>query len=212
MNKPLVLIDESGTLPDIKSPVIVIAAVVPKSHAQLENMLKPIQKKAGKAKEFKFYTAGDKTKTLFFKTLAQENISIFLLIINKMKRKIPDTPQHFALLCWLLLGEILHFYPELQKITLDRHFHSKNHRADFDKILRNLLGNQKLPLDHVDSKTETTINVADMVAGAVLAKETGKTDKYYSLIRSKIISETKINWAEAKRRFIENKKISLEPV
>jgi hypothetical protein len=45
-----------------------------------------------------------------------------------------------------------------------------------------------------------------MVAGAVLANETGKNSEFYKIFEKQIISEKRLNWVEAKRRFT-NKKL-----
>jgi len=100
-----------------------------------------------------------------------------------MGRKIPDTPKHLALLCWLLLSDVLSFYPRT-----------------INKILKGLVGQKLPPIEHVDSKKNKKVNVADMVAGAVLAKESGKGEHFYEIFKEQIISETKINWPEAKRK------------
>ncbi|OGE67115.1 hypothetical protein A3H85_01425 [Candidatus Daviesbacteria bacterium RIFCSPLOWO2_02_FULL_40_8] len=64
-----------------------------------------------------------------------------------------------------------------------------------------------LPDPH--SKTDYLVTIADMVAGTILAKESDKNSKFYEMIKSHIISETKLNWPEAKRRLIANKKTRL---
>ena len=199
-----IFIDESGTLPDPKDRVIIVAAVGTKSPSKIELIIKTVRKK-GKFKkltgELKFYTAGDKTKTAFFKEIAREQMSIFVLIVEKMGRKIADTPQHFAVLCWLLLSDVFSFYLQIKEIVFDRHFHRDKDIEKFNQLLQKLIKN--LPdLKHVDSKKNKKVNVADMVAGAVLAKETGKEDKFYKMFKKQIISETRINWPEAKRRLI----------
>ncbi|HUD44948.1 MAG TPA: hypothetical protein VMR41_05365 [Patescibacteria group bacterium] len=55
-------------------------------------------------------------------------------------------------------------------------------------------------LSHVDSKEVNTVNVADMVAGAVLAFETKKNVRFYEMLRSRVILEIRLNWPEVKRR------------
>lgn len=199
-----VYIDESGTLPDPKDKVIVVAAVVPKNKEQIDMLLtkmkqkRDIRKKTG---ELKFYTTGDKTKMAFFEAFAEEEIAVFVLIVEKMGRKIQDTPQHFALLCWLLLSDVISFC-DITDLVFDRHFFKKNDLLKFNKILTNQF-NIEFDITHVDSKKHKRVNVADMVAGAVLAKETGKDERFYKMIEKRIISYKKLNWVEAKRRLFQ---------
>jgi len=199
-----IFIDESGTLPDSKDRVIIVAAVGVKTSSKIELIIKTARKK-GKFKkptgELKFYTAGERTKSAFFKQITKEQVNIFILTVEKMGRKIADTPQHFAVLCWLLLSDVFSFYPQIKKIVFDRHFHRDKDIKKFNQLLRSLI--KTLPdLKHVDSKKDKKVNVADMIAGAVLAKETGREDKFYKMFKKQIISETRINWPEAKRRLI----------
>ena len=208
--KTTIFIDESGTLPDIKDKVIIIAAVGTNASEVIEKVLKSAQKK-GKLREqtgeLKFYTAGEKTKLLFFKKLTKENIDIFVLIVEKMGRKIPDTPEHFAILCWLLLNDVLSFYSEISEVIFDRHF-----SRDYDIEKFNLILNKFLPtsltIKHVDSRKDKRVNIADMVAGAALAYETEKNTDYYRMIKKQIISEKRLNWAEGKRKFLAKKKLA----
>ncbi len=214
MNKPTIFIDESGTLPDPKDRVIVIAAVGAEDLTGLSQTFRSIRKRRGikeKHLELKFYKAGIKTKNLFFEKLSKQPVSIFVLVVDKMGRKIPDTPEHFAVLCGLVISEILHFYSGIQKIAFDRHFHKNHDENAFNKALKEFLGIQSLPLEHLDSQTNMMVNVADMIAGALLSKESGKNTSFYEMIKDQIVSETRLNWPEAKRRWVEQKNLP-EPV
>ena len=208
-----IFIDESGTLPDIKDKVIVIAAVGTNNPAMIDNIFKTLQKKEKLRKqtgELKFYTAGDKTKHLFFENFMKEDFEIFVLEVEKMGRKIPDTPEHFAFLCWLLLNDVFSFYSNINEIIFDRHFSKKNDIEQFNKFLRQLI--PQLPnISHVDSKKTKRVNIADMIAGAILANETGRNNKYYKMFEKQIVSEKKLNWVEAKRSLLNKKNLS-EPM
>lgn len=208
MDKPTIFIDESGTLPDPHDQIIIVAAVGVKDLRKLEQTFKSIKKKRARSEksfELKFYKAGTNTKKLFFKELAEQTLTIFILTVNKMGRKIPDSPDHFAILCGLLISEVMHFYPQIQKIIFDRHFHRKNDEEKFNSTLINFINNSDFQIQHVDSKNNILVNVADMIAGAVLSKETGKDVSFYEIIKDKITSETKLNWPEAKRRLLKQK-------
>ncbi|HVA97102.1 MAG TPA: DUF3800 domain-containing protein [Candidatus Acidoferrales bacterium] len=201
MKKYTIFIDESGTLPDPKDKVIVLAAVVPESSIVMESVTKSLRK-IGRLKkqkgEIKFYTAGEKTKIAILETVIQFDIGIFVLVIDKKDRKIPDTPQHFALLCWLLISDIINLY-KINEIIFDRHFFKTTDLEEFDQKLSELTGT-KFKVQHVDSEENKKVNIADMIAGAVLAKESGKDIRFYTIIESKITNYKKMNWIETKRR------------
>lgn len=209
--KPIIYIDESGTLPDVRDRVIVVAAVGAVDLQEINSLFKLIQKKRiskEKPLELKFYKAGLKTKNLFFEKLSRLEVDIFILTVEKMGRRIPDTPDHFATLCGILISEIVNFYTGIQKIVFDRHFQRNIDQNKFNKVLMDFLNNKDLILEHVNSKQNEVVNVADMVAGAVLSKETGKENSFYEIIKDKVVSEIKLNWPEAKRKLLENKKLA----
>lgn len=211
MSKVTVFIDESGTLPDPKDQVVIVAAVstsIPKSLLKPSKSARKYLKNAKKRlSEIKFYRAGLRTKKRFLKELASQDISIFTLIVEKHRQKIEDSPDNFAILCWLLLEECLIFYKnQIKEVVFDRHFHRLQDQVRFNRILAKLLG-KKLPFKHVDSQQDPRVNTADMVAGSVLHFSTGKNKSFYKIIRKKVISEKRINWKEAKRKFL-NKKLA----
>ena len=204
MEKVTVFVDESGTLPDPKDRVIVVAAVGTNFPERIERIIRTVRK-SGKFRkevgEVKFYTSGDKSKILFLEKVVEESFDISVLTVEKMGRKIPDTPKHFALLCWLLLTDVFNFYPDIvEKAVFDKHFHKKEDIEVFNKVLKNLVGRKLPPIKHVDSEEDRKVNVADMVAGAVLAREAGKGRRFYEIFKEQVISETRINWPEAKRK------------
>lgn len=70
MKKVTIFIDESGTLSDPLDKVIVVAAVGIYSPEKIKQIIKNVKRKSKIRKdtgEFKFYTAGERSKNLFFK-------------------------------------------------------------------------------------------------------------------------------------------------
>lgn len=204
-----IFIDESGTLPDPKDKVIIVAAVGTELPQYLAEITKKVRKKIKTRKkkteigEIKFYQAGERTKQIYLKELSKYPIDIFALIIEKKGQKISDTPENFAVICYILLKECWLFYEDrIREVIFDKHFHREIDQDKFDKVLRNLF-KKKLRLLHLDSVQNVEVNIADMVAGALLWKYTGRDDRFYELIKEKIISEKILNWKEAKRKFFE---------
>ena len=206
MRNITVFVDESGTLPDPRDRVVIVAAVGTFSPTKIETIIKSVRKKGHFKKpvgEIKFYTLGNKTKTLFLEKIANENFDIFILTIEKMGRAIPDTPQHFAVICGFLLENVLSFYQKVEKIIFDRHFHKSEDIKEFNQALENFLDKDLPKINHVDSKKDKNVNIADMVAGAVLAKETGKNKSFYEIFKNRIINESRLNWPEVKRKLFQ---------
>lgn len=207
MKNITIYIDESGTLPDPKDQVVIIAAVGTKLPEKLRAITKAIRKNLIKknTSEIKFYTSGEKTKRKFLEKLSNEDIEIFTLTIEKRGQKIPDSPENFALLCWVILEDCLLFYQNsIKEVVFDRHFHKKSDQEKFNSTLTQLLG-QNLNFTHTDSQKDYEINTADMVAGSLLWLKTKKESSFYEIIKEKIISERVISWKNLRGMFFNKK-------
>ncbi|OGK49420.1 hypothetical protein A3A56_03460 [Candidatus Roizmanbacteria bacterium RIFCSPLOWO2_01_FULL_40_32] len=198
-----IYIDESGTLPDPKSLIVIIAAVGTGFPQELSLAKKTAAKTSIKnnSGEIKFYRSGDNTKRKFLQILAKQDVSIFVLVVEKHGQIIADSPENFAFVCSLILNDCLNYYQhETLSMVFDRHFHRLADQEKFNTSLELLLG-KKLTIIHVDSLNESTVNTADMVAGSVLWSRTGKNPAFYEIIKSKVVEEKIINWKEAKGKF-----------
>ncbi|SRR5258708_37869474 len=206
-----IFIDESGTLPDLNDQVIIVAAVASFTPSDFNKLFFPKLKKEAlrnKSTEIKFYTAGDRTKQKFFEELAKIDLDIYLLIVDKLGRKIADTPLNFSILNSVLLNEALSFYEEGAELIFDKHFQRLTDIEKFDKNLKMLLADREIKISHVDSQENKLVNVADMVAGATLADLTSKNSRFYEMFKSKVIVEIKINWPEVKNKLFDKKNLA----
>jgi len=217
-SKITIIIDEAGTLPDPKDKVVIMAAVgsdapntLSKISVKVRQKIKH-QKKEKQISEIKFYTSGERTKIFYLKEILKNDIAIFVLIIDKDKQKIKDNPENFALLAFLLIKECFLLYKEqdIKEIIFDRHFHKEKDLSDFNNILIRLL-EKKFNISHLDSRSNPEVNSADMIAGSLLWKYTGKDDKFYKIIENRIISEKILHWREAKKMFFQKNKKPHEP-
>lgn len=207
-----IFIDESGTLPDPKDKFIVICGVGVKRIKQAENIISRILEflRQGKTriKEIKFYYSGQKTKRQFLSGVVSSNFEIFSLVVDKKGRRIPDTPENFALLVADLINEI-HLWYRIDKVNLvvDKHFHRKIDQIAFNQFLKEQVNKVlRYQIRHVDSQQNLVVDIADMVAGAILWKYGGKDLQFYSLIKENIIVEKIVSWPEIKRKSLAQKK------
>ncbi len=206
-----ILIDESGTLPDLRDKFIVIAGVSPERIKEAENLvsriLKSLRQRKIRTQEVKFYYAGEQTKRQILSGIISAGFEIFVVAVDKKRRKISDTPENFALLAGELINEINLWQPERNlKILIDRHFQRKEYEKDFNKFLRkNVKKDLSYSIQHIDSQQNFIINLADFVAGAILAKYNKNNTQFYNIIKEAILLEKIVNWPELKRKSLENK-------
>jgi len=208
-----VLIDESGTLPDVRDRFVTITGVglreMKKGKNLISQTLKSLRREKNKIKEVKFYYAGDRTKRRVLSGMVSAEFEIFTVIIDKKGRKISDTPENFALLAGELISEINLWNRERSlKIIIDRHFFKKDDERNFNKFLeKNIKRNVSFSIQHIDSQQNFIVNLADFAAGAILAKYNKNNFQFYDIIKESILLEKIINWPELKRKSLEYKKI-----
>jgi hypothetical protein len=80
---------------------------------------------------------------------------------------------------------------------------------NFNKFLKIFIVflNVKYQIRHVDSRQNFLVNIADMAAGAILWKYSGKD--LHHLIKENIIIEKIVSWPEIKRKnLFQNKKFT----
>lgn len=209
-----IFIDKSGTLPDPKDKFIVICGVGVNQIKEAENVINRIlyslRQIRIKIKELKFYYAGQRTKRRFLSGIVSSGFEIFALVVGKKGRKIVDTPENFAILVSDLVNEINLWYKVKEiNIVIDKHFHRKIDQDKFNQIFKNKISKGiEYQIKHADSQQNSLVNIADMSAGAILWKYTGKDSQFYNLIKENIVVEKIVNWPEIKRKNLNTKKLT----
>ena len=134
-----------------------------------------------------------------YKTIINYELLFKNYIIKK--RKIADLPENYGLLVVDMINEINLWY-ESEKINtiLDKHFYRKIDQDKFDDFLKSNMANKlDYAVEHVDSKNNYLVNIADMAAGAVLRKYNKKDLEFYNIIKDNIMVEKIISWPEIKK-------------
>ena len=203
-----IFIDESGTLPDVKDKFIVVAGVgaekIKDAKDLISRVLKSLRQRKIKIRELKFYYSGDRTKIQILSGMVSCGFEIFILAVDKKKRKISDTPENFALLVGELVNGINLWKPERNlKIIIDRHFHRKNDEKSFNNFLQEkVIKNIDYDIQHIDSQQNFIVNLSDFAAGANLAKYNKDSFQFYNIIKENILFEKIVNWPALKRKSI----------
>lgn len=198
----IIFIDESGTLPDVADRYIVIAALVAQSAQGLEKILpkfrkktppKGSRKKERQVKEFKFHYVGDITRRKVLTEIIAKDVRFYLLMVDKMGRKIPDTPKNYGkLVKGLVLPLIKNESPK--EMFFDKHFASKSDTKALQDIIDSI--NPEIKFSQVDSITDPRVDLADFIAGATLRMLRAKNETFYNIILSKIAWKESRKWNE----------------
>lgn len=208
-------IDESGTLSDKNDSFVVVTAVATDDPRKLTDLSNSIRKSLRGSKklpaEIKFYSSGDKTKTIFLTKLNQLDISISVLVVSKKDSSIEDSPLNFASVCYYSIEPITRKNKSSDiELVFDKHFHKPGDQLRFNLFLERKIHNIK-KIRHVDSQRERAVNCADMISGTVLCS-LRKTDKFYLIIKKKIAHYKQVRWSELKRKFLSEIKNLAEPM
>lgn len=218
-------IDESGTLPDPKDQFLVICAVLTDDEKEASEIINRVlvalrqTQNSLKLKELKFYHSRDAVKRIFLSTIISAGLKIFALIVDKQGRKITDSPENFASLVSELVGEIFLWHRGAKiDLVIDKHFSQSDKQMEFDKLLRAVLdykisGWELQNIRHIDSRSDLTVNIADICAGAVLWKHSKGKDQFYNIIKYNIVVEKIAGWPDIKRKILDKtpKQNSPEP-
>lgn len=201
----IAFVDESGSLPDLSTPVVVVAVLVADATDRgLERLIPKIRRglpekgacgRERQLAELKFFKTSDKTRRQVMLALKREAVTLSVLVVDKQGLTIPDTPSNHALLMKQVLPYCLERFPHLRRILLDNHFaramdervRSELIEADFDETIQVLA---------IDSLKESRINLADFVAGAVAFAHKHDDTRYEELIRGKIAVYRVVRWNE----------------
>lgn len=210
-----IFIDESGTLPDKNDSFVVVTAIATDDPRKLTDLSSSVRKSLRGSKkvpaEIKFYSSGDKTKTIFLTKLNRLDISVSVLVVSKKDSSIEDSPLNFAALCYYSIKPITSKNKLLDiELIFDKHFHRPDDRLRFNLFLERKIHNIK-KIRHVDSQRERAVNCADMISGAVLCS-LRKTDKFFLIIKKKIAHYKQVQWSELKRKFLSEIKNLAEPM
>ncbi|MBQ3280148.1 DUF3800 domain-containing protein [Candidatus Saccharibacteria bacterium] len=178
----LIFIDDSGD-PGFKlnrgsSQLFVIACIIfdsPVSAEYTAASLKMLKEQMGwkQEREFKFHRANDEQKKLFFNTIKKCEFKIRAIVVDKNKIVEPNLKKSESFYSYVI-EKVLDDYKDmhLARISLDGSGNRSFRKKSTAKIRQAInKGNHRM-IDFrlVDSKDSVLIQLADMVAGAIMAK------------------------------------------
>lgn len=178
----LIFIDDSGD-PGFKlkrgsSQLFVIACVIFNSPISAEytaaslKMLKE-QMSWRQEREFKFHRANDEQKKLFFNTVKKHDFKIRAIVVDKSKISEPNLKKSESFYSYVV-QEVLDDYKGMKRarISLDGSGNKNYRKKSTAKIRQAVNKNSRRMVEFrlVDSRDSVLIQLADMIAGAIMAK------------------------------------------
>lgn len=200
-------IDESGSL-YAPTPFFILAAVVTENPEPTRNLIRRAAFHSGKhigrfsknPSELKWFTASQRIKQDVLERIAESDLELFGLVVQKEGRRIEDTAQNSAFLLCELLDLIWYEHPRLN-VTIDRHFTAPSQLATMNTLIyRHLPESSEMALAHVDSQYDSLVQLADFVAGSLSEFHRGQGAKF-QLIENKIRTMAK-TWTQIKTEWL----------
>ena len=178
----LIFIDDSGD-PGFKlrhgsSQLFVIACIIfdsPISAEYTAANLKMLKEQMGwkQEREFKFHRANDEQKKLFFDVIKKHNFKIRIIVVDKSKIEEPNMKKSESFYSFVI-QKVLNDYQDMNtaRVSLDGSGNKNFRKKSTAEIRRAINKDSRRMADFrlADSKDSALIQLADMVAGATMAK------------------------------------------
>jgi hypothetical protein len=201
--------DESGTLVDPNDPAVIAALVVTTQPEPLRFIVPRVWRKytlrKGKRSpidEFKFREVEQVDRQRVLSALSQSQAELAVLIVEKGKQQIPDTPENYGLMWAEVIEMCQSYYPRAEMIvTLDRHFSKPVHQQAVSAMLVEWLALASAP-NYANSQTNPFVQLADFVAGAFHRKHTRNDSSLADLVIERVVEQRILRWRDLKRKWL----------
>jgi hypothetical protein len=202
-------LDESGSL-SADTPFFTMAAVVIARPEVIRRLIGRVALHTGKrlhrppkaASELKWFNASQRIRAEVLSDLAEAEVELFALTVQKAGRRIEDTPENYAILACELLSHCWKTCPNMT-LSLDRHFTAPIQIAAVNTFIhRHWPTAGVLSVAHVDSQRNALVQLADFVAGSVYNWHK-EGDTTVRLIEGRLRANLTEDWRQVKARWLE---------
>lgn len=201
-------LDESPNLTDKASFFsVVIVLTTDQNEKNYQSIFKRIRKSELKGKkkdipELKFAHSTDRVRTKTLKAISKRSVKVSAFIIDKTNRRVPDTPENYGIVVGFAVSEALKKYPIIV-LTVDKKYTKPKDQEEVEKTTLKVVGkvSKKGVLqfkEHADSKSNSLLQMADFIAGAISYKYNFKDDTFSKIIENLIEQEELESWPDIK--------------
>ncbi len=201
-------LDESPNLTDKESFFsVVIVLTTDQNKKNYQSIFKRIRKSELKGKkkdvpELKFAHSTDRVRTKTLQAISKRSVKVSAFIIDKTNRRVPDTPENYGIVVGFAVSEALKKYPIIV-LTVDKKYTKPKDQEEVEKTTLKVVGkvSKKGVLqfkEHADSKSNSLLQMADFIAGAISYKYNFKDDTFSKIIENLIEQEELESWPNIK--------------
>ena len=201
-------LDESPNLQDKSAffSIVIILSTNPyeKSYRSIFKRIRKnvLKRKAKEVPELKFANSTHQVRLKVLNAISKRSIKISAYILDKAGRRIPDTPENYGIVAGFAISEALKKYPVIV-LTFDKKYTKVKDQEEVEKTTLKVVAkvSKKGILqfkEHGDSKTNSILQMADYMAGAVSYKYNLNDESYWEIIKDLIEQENKESWVDIK--------------
>lgn len=201
-------LDESPNLQDktafFSVAIILITNPDEKSYRSIFKKIRKIvlKRKQKEVQELKFANSTHQVRIKTLKAISKRSIKVSVFILDKAGRRIPDTPENYGIVAGFAVSEALKKHPVIV-LTFDKKYTKPKDQEEVEKTALKVVGKVSkkgvLQLkEHADSRTNSILQIADYIAGAVSFKYNLNDESYWEIIKDLIEQESKESWPEIK--------------
>lgn len=190
-------LDESGGVdPFSGSHILVVAALTTHIPRRIELHVKRVRQKLGRRArvgELKAASSENQVITSLLRSIAEEDIDIMTVVVDKQTiLRPPENPEDiYREAVARVVAHCVTRWPRLD-LLLDKRYTKKSLRRELELVIRE--GIAHLPQEVVlirqeDSRNSKGLQIVDFVAWAIYQKYETHDDRFYSILRDKIVVE-----------------------
>jgi len=198
-----IFLDESGDIGFGSSEYFVVTAVCTDNPKPLYNCIKrtrqKIKKEYKKYSELKFSESDKNVRTKILKCIGNKNVAITYFILekddvnyNELQKRDYIKDFSFTVLIIETINKVIGNSPVT--IIIDKYLPKKS-IEEFNSVLNDFNDNfnskVKFTVQHVDSRENRGVQIADFVVGAIHMKYRDNNSSFYELISSRIMHKLK---------------------
>lgn len=201
-------LDESPNLTDKASFFsVVIVLTTDQNEKNYQSIFKRIRKSELKGKkkdipELKFAHSTDRVRTKTLQAISKRSVKVSAFIIDKTNRRVPDTPENYGIVVGFAVSEALKKYPIIV-LTVDKKYTKPKDQEEVEKTTLKVVSKVSKRgvlqfKEHADSKSNSLLQMADFIAGAISYKYNFKDDTFSKIIENLIEQEELESWPDIK--------------
>ena len=206
---PAGFLDESSGLHQPAPYFIIALVVVQNPYASIwARLIKRargrLRKKRHAFGELKFDKVDDRTRRFVLGELSKvEEAHIYVTVVDKEGRRVPDTPQHYGMVVGQAAVDFLGRNDQLHLTVDKRYINAEQDRRFTRTVVRIALGGARVgfALTTLESERSSLIQLADFVAGAFNRKYNYGDAQFADRIAGRVKSERVYKWRALKERW-----------